>query len=42
MIKTYLALRADEPSRMVNEFARAFLRKCAPQTTVEEQLRLPI
>jgi DNA-binding transcriptional LysR family regulator len=41
-IKTYLALRADEPSRMVNEFARAFLRKCAPQTVNEEQLRLPM
>jgi DNA-binding transcriptional LysR family regulator len=42
VIKTYLALRADEPSRMVNEFARAFLRKCAPQSPAEAQLRLPI
>ncbi|MBW4045794.1 MAG: LysR family transcriptional regulator [Acidobacteria bacterium] len=41
-IKTYLALRANEPSRMVNEFARAFLRKCKPQEPVERQLRLPI
>jgi hypothetical protein len=41
-IKTYLALRANEPSRMVNEFARAFLRKCKPQEPVEKQLRLPI
>ena len=41
-IKTYLAMRANEPSRMVNEFARAFLRKCAPQTPAEEQLRLPM
>ena len=31
-IKTYLALRADESSWMVNEFARAFLRKCSPQS----------
>ncbi len=29
-IKTFLALRADESSQMVNEFARAFLRKCSP------------
>jgi hypothetical protein len=29
-IKTYLALRADESSWMVNEFARAFFRKCSP------------
>lgn len=29
-IKTYLALRADESSPMVNEFARAFVRKCSP------------
>jgi DNA-binding transcriptional LysR family regulator len=42
VIKTHLALRADEPSRMVNEFARAFLRKCAPQAPAEAQLRLPI
>jgi len=41
-IKTYLALRANESSRMVNEFARAFLRKCAPQAPSEEQLLLPI
>jgi DNA-binding transcriptional LysR family regulator len=29
-IKTFLALRADESSQMVNEFARAILRKCSP------------
>ncbi len=27
-LRTYLALRADEGSRLTNEFARAFLRKC--------------
>ena len=30
LIRTHLALRADESSRMVNEFARAFLGKCTP------------
>ena len=42
VIKTYLAIRADESSRVVNEFARAFLRKCAPQPALEGQLRLPM
>lgn len=41
-VRTYLALRADEPSRMVNEFARAFLRKCIPEPASEGQLRLPM
>ncbi len=41
-IKTYLALRANESSRMVNEFARAFLRKCAPPVEPDDQLKLPI
>lgn len=42
IVKTYLALRSNESSRMVNEFARAFLRKCAPPTDADEQLKLPI
>ena len=42
LIKTYLALRANESSRMVNEFARAFLRKCAPPSDPDDQLKLPI
>jgi hypothetical protein len=29
-IKTYLALRADESSQVVIEFAQTFLRKCSP------------
>jgi len=29
-IKTYLALRADESSQVVNKFARTFLCKCSP------------
>jgi DNA-binding transcriptional LysR family regulator len=42
LIKTYLALRANESSRMVNEFARAFLRKCAPPSESDSQMKLPI
>jgi DNA-binding transcriptional LysR family regulator len=42
LIKTYLALRANESSRMVNEFARAFLRKCAPPSKPDSQMKLPI
>jgi DNA-binding transcriptional LysR family regulator len=42
IVKTYLALRANESSRMVNEFARAFLRKCAPPSEPDSQLKLPI
>ncbi len=41
LIKTYLALRANESSRMVNEFARAFLRKCAPPSEPDNQMKLP-
>jgi hypothetical protein len=37
-IKTYLALRSDEFSRMVNEFARAFLRKCWPPSESKAQV----
>lgn len=42
IIKTYLALRANESSRMVNEFARAFLRRCAPPSEPDNQMKLPI
>jgi DNA-binding transcriptional LysR family regulator len=41
-IKTYLAMRADESSRMVNEFARALLRKCSPPSEPDNQMKLPI
>ncbi len=37
-IRTYLALRADESSQMVKEFARAFLRKCLPPSEAEAHL----
>lgn len=42
LIRTYLALRANESSRMVNEFARAFLRKSTPPSDPDDQLKLPI
>lgn len=32
-IRTYLAMRADDSSRMVNEFAQKFLHRCAPDKT---------
>ena len=42
IVKTYLALRSNESSRMVNEFARAFLRKCVPPSEPDSQMKLPI
>lgn len=42
VVRTYLALRSNESSRMVNEFARAFLRKCAPPSDPDNQMKLPI
>jgi DNA-binding transcriptional LysR family regulator len=41
-IKTFLALRADESSQMVNEFAQAFLHKCSPPSEPDSQMKLPI
>jgi LysR family transcriptional regulator, benzoate and cis,cis-muconate-responsive activator of ben and cat genes len=40
-ITTYLALRADNSSRMLNEFARAFLRTCCGPSS-GAQLKLPM
>ena len=40
-ITTYLALRADNSSRMLNEFARAFLRMCCGPNS-GAQLKLPM
>jgi DNA-binding transcriptional LysR family regulator len=34
-ITSYLVLRADQESRLVNEFGRAFLRKVLPQNKLE-------
>lgn len=39
---TCLTMRADETSRVVNEFGRAFLRKVAPQRLRPRQMDLPL
>lgn len=38
--ETSLVMRADDTSRLVNEFARAFLRKYAPQRLAPKQMEL--
>jgi hypothetical protein len=35
-------MRADDDSRLVNEFARSFLRKYAPQRLPPKQMELPL
>ena len=35
-IASYLVLRADQSSRLVNEFGRAFLRKVLPDSKIED------
>lgn len=40
--ETCLIMRANEQSRLVNEFARSFLRKCAPKRLPPTQLELPL
>lgn len=35
-VTSYLALRADQSSRLVNEFGRAFLRKVLPNSKIED------
>jgi len=35
-------MRADQDSRAVNEYARAFLRKYAPQLVAAKQMDLPL
>jgi len=35
-ITSYLVLRADQSSRLVNEFGRAFLRKVLPNSRIED------
>lgn len=35
-VTNYLALRADQSSRLVNEFGRAFLRKVIPNPKLAE------
>lgn len=40
--ETCLVMRADDTSRLVNEFARAFLRRFAPQVLPAIQMELPL
>lgn len=40
--ETCLIMRADDDSRAVNEFARSFLRKHAPQRLLASQMELPL
>jgi len=40
--ETCLIMRADQDSRAVNEYARAFLRKYAPQLVAAKQMDLPL
>lgn len=35
-VTSYLVLRADQASRLVNEFGRAFLRKVLPNSKIED------
>jgi len=37
-----MILRADNASRLVNEYVRAFLRKYAPQHLAAKQMDLPL
>jgi DNA-binding transcriptional LysR family regulator len=40
--QTCLIMRTDDDSQLANEFARSFLRKCAPQCLPPMQLELPL
>jgi DNA-binding transcriptional LysR family regulator len=40
--ETCLIMRADEDSRLANDFGRSFLRKCAPRRPPPMQLTLPL
>jgi DNA-binding transcriptional LysR family regulator len=40
--ETSVVMRADDNSRIVNEFARSFLRKYAPQRRPAKQMELPL
>ena len=42
LFDTYLIMRADDDSRLVNDFARSFLRKFAPQRVSETQMQLSL
>ena len=40
--ETCVIMRTDDDSRLANEFARSFLRKCAPLRLAPMQLTLPL
>jgi hypothetical protein len=40
--ETCLIMRADEDSRLANDFGRSFLQKCAPRRLPPLQLILPL
>ena len=40
--KTCVIMRTEDDSKLANEFARSFLRKCAPQYLPPMQLELPL
>jgi DNA-binding transcriptional LysR family regulator len=40
--ETCLIMRADEDSRLANDFGRSFLQKCAPRRLPPMQLTLPL
>jgi LysR family transcriptional regulator, benzoate and cis,cis-muconate-responsive activator of ben and cat genes len=40
--ETYLIMRADQDSRAVNEFGRAFLKKFAPRRLTPRLMDLPL
>ena len=40
--QTCVVIRTDDNSRLTNEFARSFLRRCAPQRLPPMQLELPL
>jgi hypothetical protein len=41
-LEACVIMRADDCSRLVNEFARSFLRKYAPQHLPPKQMELPL
>jgi DNA-binding transcriptional LysR family regulator len=41
-LKTCVIMRSDDDSRLVNEFARAFLRKYEPRTPLPKQMELSL
>ena len=40
--QAWVVMRTDNNSRLANEFARSFLRKCAPQHLPPMQMELPL